>query len=218
MWVGYEVMVRYHSAVHGVQWSLDKVTTAFICYMCLYYRVSVTFDAAPTCLSQMCVLHMSHCMLTCLHKCTELAPVQISQRSPTPPSLCLYSQCVSSVHKPTRKTKVKKMCFAQNPQSMANVSHVPSKRAAALLAVPPSTTIAPSSCPTMVGRSCIKIWMCESVIANTATNTNYNTDLSPIRSCCCCWIKKSLATNTSPALTQEDPTLQVQPVCNTITK
>ena len=26
--------------------------------------------------------------------------------------------------------------------------------------------------------------------------------------------KKSLATNTSSALTQEDPTLQVQPVCN----
>ena len=69
MWIGYEVMVRYHSAVHGVQWSLDKVTT-LIRYMCLYYRVSVTFDAAPTCLSQMCVLHMSHCMLTCLHKCT----------------------------------------------------------------------------------------------------------------------------------------------------
>ena len=94
------------------------------------------------------------------------------------------------------------MCFAQNPQSMANVSHVPSKRAAALLAVPPSTTIAPSSYPT---------------IADTATNTNYNTDRPQSNQIMLLLDKKSLATNTSSALTQEDPTLQVQPVCNTIT-
>ena len=161
MWIGYEVMVRYHSAVHGVQWSLDKVTTTFICYMCLYYRVSVTFDAAPTCLSQMCVLHMSHCMLTCLHKCTA----HLAQNGPCAnltkvphshfPVLVFTMFLLSAQTNP--QDKGKQMCFAQNPQSMANVSHVPSKRAAALLAVPPSTTIAPSSCPTMVGRSCIKI-------------------------------------------------------------
>ena len=94
------------------------------------------------------------CLIACSHACTSaqrtlhrIGPCANLTKVPTPPSLCLYSQCFSSVRKPTRKTKVKKMCFAQNPQSMANVSHVPSKRAAALLAVPPSTTIAPSSLP-----------------------------------------------------------------------
>ena len=98
---------------------------------------------------------------TCLHNCTA----HLAQNGPCAnltkvphssfPVLVFTMFLLSAQTNP--QDKGKQMCFAQNPQSMANVSHVPSKRAAALLAVPPSTTIAPSSCPTMVGRSCIKI-------------------------------------------------------------
>ena len=94
-----------HSAVHGVQWSLDKVKT-LIRYMCLYYRVSVTFDAAPTCLSQMCVLHMSHYMPAQVHSapCTELAPVQISQVPPLPlPCACIHNVSPQCTNQPARQ-------------------------------------------------------------------------------------------------------------------
>ena len=90
------------------------------------------------------------CLIACSHACTSAQNWPLCKSHKGPPLLlpcaCIHNvspqQCINQ-H--TRKGK--KMCFAQNPQSMANVSHVPSKRAAALLAVPPSTTIAPSSCP-----------------------------------------------------------------------
>ena len=99
------------------------------------------------------------CLIACSHACTSAQNWPLCKSHKGPPSS--FPVLVFTMFLPSAQTKHtrqrKKMCFAQNPQSMANVSHVPSKRAAALLAVPPSTTIAPSSCPTMVGRSCIKI-------------------------------------------------------------
>ena len=85
------------------------------------------------------------CLIACSHACT-IAQRTLHRIGPcanlTKVPHSSFPVLVFTMFLLSAQTKHARKGFAQNPQSMANVSHVPSKRAAALLAVPPSTTIA----------------------------------------------------------------------------